>query len=132
MSVLIIGGPTATGKSALAIELAKQFDAVIVSADAMTVYRGLDIGTAKPSAEERQQVPHYGLDLCEPSEPFSVGDFVDLVDTVRQHHQRVIIAGGTPYYLAALVRPLAPLPESDPIVRERRFSDGSLLDASRD
>ena len=119
MSSLIIGGPTATGKSALAIELAKEYSAVIVSADAMTVYRGLDVGTAKPSQEERQQVLHYGIDVREPTDPFSVGDFVKLVETVQQHHQHVIIAGGTPYYLAALVRPLAPLPESDPAVRER-------------
>ncbi|MCI0585001.1 MAG: tRNA (adenosine(37)-N6)-dimethylallyltransferase MiaA, partial [Chloroflexi bacterium] len=80
--LLVIAGPTATGKTGLAIELASELrtagtPAEIISADSRQVYRGLDIGTAKPTPGERRGIPHHGLDLVEPDEPFSVADFVD-------------------------------------------------------
>lgn len=117
MTVFLLGGPTAAGKSSLAIELAARHGAVVVSADAMTVYRGLDVGTAKPTAGERSRVRHYGIDIVEPDEDFSVADFVALVETVCAQHDRVVVAGGTPFYLRALVQPLARLPPADPVLR---------------
>ena len=119
MSTLLIAGTTASGKSSLAIELAIRYDAVIVSADAMTVYKGLDVGTAKPSLDEQAAAPHLGLDLREIDQPFDVSDFVALVEGAQERHSRVIIAGGTTFWLSALIRPLAPLPPSDPDVRAR-------------
>ena len=119
MTVLVLGGPTATGKSSLAMELAKAWDAVIVSADAMTVYRDLDIGTAKPSPEELAEVQHFCVNNRNIDQEFTVGDFVEIVDQVIAEHPRVIIAGGTPYYLNALFRPMAPLPPANPEIRAR-------------
>lgn len=116
-AVFVLGGPTAAGKSDLALELAERFDAVVVSADAMTVYRGLDVGTAKPSAEDRARAPHFGLDLRELWEDFSVADFVAEVRRVTAAHPRVIVAGGTPFYLRALTDPLAALPPASPALR---------------
>ena len=117
MAVLVIGGPTAVGKSRLALDIAKHIRAPIVSADAMTIYRGLNIGTAKPTAKELEQVQHFCVDIRAYNEPYTVGDFVDDVYDVLRNFEHVIIAGGTPYYLNALFRPLAPLPESQPDVR---------------
>ena len=113
MGVLLLAGTTASGKSSLAVELAERYNAVILSADAMTVYRGLDVGTAKPSLEERRQVRHLGIDIRDINEPFDVSDFTSLVKTTRETHPRVIIAGGTTFWLSALVRPLARLPAAD-------------------
>ena len=115
--VLIIGGPTASGKSALAVDLAEAWGGIVVSADAMTVYRGLDVGTAKPSAEDRARAPHRCLDLRDPHEDFNVADFLAEVDAARVAGRPVIVAGGTPFWLAALVRPLSRLPEPDPALR---------------
>ncbi len=116
--VLVLGGPTASGKSQLALELAESFGALIVSADAMTVYRGLDVGTAKPSVDERARVAHRCVDIRDPHEDFNVSDFLAEVDQAVADHSRVIVAGGTPFYLAALLRPLAVLPPPDPRIRE--------------
>ena len=117
MSLLIIAGTTASGKSSLAVSLAKAHDAVIVSADAMTVYRGLDVGTAKPTPEERAATPHLGIDVRDIHEPFDVSDFVDLVENAKRQHPRVIVAGGTTFWLSALVKPLARLPPPSPQLR---------------
>ena len=125
MAVLVIGGPTAVGKSQLAYDIAQRIQAPIVSADAMTIYKGLNIGTAKPSATELTQVQHFCVDIRAYNEPYTVGDFVEDVYDVLNQFEHVIIAGGTPYYLNALFRPLAPLPESQPAVRAslERLSD---------
>jgi tRNA dimethylallyltransferase len=117
MPALIIAGTTASGKSSTALRLAQLHDAVIVSADAMTVYRGLDVGTAKPSAAERDEVPHFGIDTHDLPQPCDVSDFVRLVDDTMSVHPRVIIVGGTTFWLSALVRPLAALPASNPDIR---------------
>jgi tRNA dimethylallyltransferase len=127
--LLVIAGPTATGKTGLAIRLAEALraegnPAEIISADSRQVYRGLDIGTAKATADERARVPHHGLDLVDPDEPFSVADFAD---HARQVLRRLagtgglaILAGGTGLYLRAVARGLDTdaLPH-DPGVRER-------------
>ena len=73
--VIVIGGPTATGKTALSIELAKRIQGEIVSADSMLIYRGMDIGTAKPTEEEKEGIPHYMIDIVNPDERFSVADY---------------------------------------------------------
>ena len=122
MGTLVIGGTTASGKSSLAIELAQMYDAVIVSADAMTVYRDLTIGTAKPSAEEMDLVPHFGINIRNIDEECDVSDFCALVKECQTDHGNVIIAGGTTFWLSALVRPLADLPASVPSIR-KQFED---------
>jgi tRNA dimethylallyltransferase len=115
--VLVIGGPTAAGKSGLALAIAEKFDAVVVSADAMTVWRGLDVGTAKPSANELARVEHRCIDVRDLHEDFNVADFLAEVDRARAERPRVVVAGGTPFYLAALVRPMAELPGPNPTIR---------------
>lgn len=119
MSVLIISGPTSAGKSDLALMLAEKYEAAILSADAMTIYRTLDVGTAKPSVAEQQLVPHYGIDIRNIDEEFSVADFTELFDVVCKNHKRVIVVGGTHFYLSALVEPLSPMPSANPEVREK-------------
>ncbi len=127
--LIVVAGATATGKTALAIELAGSISALgrpaeIISADSRQVFRGLDIGTAKASTRDRDRVPHHGLDLVEPDQAFSVADFVDHVRPVLEDLQRrdgvVILAGGTGLYLRAVARGLdtASLP-SDPGLRTR-------------
>lgn len=116
--LLIIGGPTAAGKTALALDLAARFDDVaLVSADAMQVYRGMDVGTAKPPAEVLARFPHACIDVRDPDQPFNVADFLDEVDRAAARAERVVVVGGTPFWLSALVRPLASLPAGDPVVR---------------
>jgi tRNA dimethylallyltransferase len=115
--VFILSGPTAAGKTDLALSLAEEFDASIVSADAMTVYRGLDIGTAKPSAATRERFPHACVDVRNIDEKFSVADFCQAFDDVCTRSDRVVVVGGTPFYLAALLQPLARLPAADPELR---------------
>ncbi len=118
MAVLVIAGTTASGKSSLSMQIAQDYDAVIVSADAMTVYRGLDIGTAKPSRQDRKAVPHFGIDERNIDEDFDVSCFVEMVDKAIEENPHVIIAGGTTFWLSALVRPLADLPPANPEVRD--------------
>lgn len=119
MKPLIIGGPTAAGKSDAALAVAERFGARIVSADAMTVYRYTDIGTAKPPPEVLAVYPHACIDIRDPDEEFTVADFTQTVRGIIAEGQPVVIAGGTPFYLAALMKPLPPLPPGDPKVRAR-------------
>ncbi len=113
--LIVIAGPTATGKTALAIRLALTLrdegrPAEVISADSRQVYRGLDIGTAKPTLAEREGVPHHGLDLVDPDRPFSVADFADHVATVLPRLAATggvaILAGGTGFWLRAVARGL--------------------------
>ena len=127
--VIVLGGPTAAGKSAAALDLAEALGAVIVCADAMTVFRGLDVGTAKPTAADRARVPHFGLDTVDPPDEWSVADFVAEVEAVRAVHPRVLVVGGTPFWLRALVHPLARLPPGDPVVRAAIEAREGLHDA---
>lgn len=111
--VIVITGPTSSGKSSLAYHLACQHAAVILCADAMTLYRGLNVGTAKPSLTERSRILHYGVDIRELNEEYSVSDFRDLALKVVAKHEKVIIVGGTQYYISALLKPHAQLPRAD-------------------
>ena len=105
--VICIVGPTASGKTGLAIELAKKIDAEIISADSMQIYKGLDVGTAKVTKEEADGIPHHIIDVCSPEDKFSVADFKNLCyDTIKEIKSRgknVIIAGGTGLYVNAVV-----------------------------
>ncbi|MBA2322402.1 MAG: tRNA (adenosine(37)-N6)-dimethylallyltransferase MiaA, partial [Deltaproteobacteria bacterium] len=112
-----IAGPTAAGKTALAVRLAQAWDAVVVSADAMMVYRGMDIGTGKPTAAEQGGIAHYGLDVVDPDRPFDAAAFGALADEVIAGCPRVIVAGGTHLYLRALVRGLVDAPPADASAR---------------
>ena len=137
--LLVIAGATATGKTGLAIDVghALRTDGVpaeVISADSRQVYRGLDIGTAKAPVEARRGVPHHGLDLVDPDEPFSVADFVRharaVLATIAERRGLAILAGGTGLYLRAVARGLdADALPADPQVRaevERRLSSEGL------
>ncbi len=120
--VPIIVGPTAVGKTAVAVALARHWPVTVISADARQVYRGLDIGTAKPSPEERRTVPHLGLDLVDPGMRYSAGRFA--ADAARWLGElgpsaRPIVAGGTGFYVKALADGLFREPAMDPDRRER-------------
>ena len=106
MSNLVIVGPTASGKSALALAVAQRAGAEIVSADSMAVYRGMDIGTAKPTRAERRRVTHHLIDVVAPDEEFSVAEFQRLATAVLAQVPRVVVVGGTGLYIDALVNGL--------------------------
>ncbi len=123
-NILVICGPTASGKTALAAELALRLDGEVVSADSMQVYRGMDIGTAKPTRGEMRGVPHHMLDVADPRENYSVARYVaqavPIVDGILARGKLPIVAGGTGLYLDNLVagRQFAPFaPDSG--LRER-------------
>ena len=117
-NIICVVGPTASGKTALAVELAKSFDGEVVSCDSMQIYRRMDIGTAKPTVEEMQGIPHHMIDIIEPDEAFSVSRYVELADPIVQdilsRGKRVIIAGGTGLYVDALMKgnDFAPFPST--------------------
>ncbi len=106
-NVLVVCGPTATGKTALAVALAQRFHGEVVSADSMQVYRGMDIGTAKPTAQERGGVPHHMMDVADPGEDYSVARYVaqavPIVDDILARGRLPIIAGGTGLYIDHLI-----------------------------
>jgi len=119
--VAIIVGPTAAGKTALGIQLAAALGGEVVSADAFAVYRGMDIGTAKPRQEERREVPHHLLDVVEPTERYSAGRFMqDALQAcadIEHRGKRAVVVGGTLFYVRALVWGLFPEPAKDPVLR---------------
>jgi len=115
-------GPTATGKSSLALELAEELGGEIISADSVQVYRGFDIGTAKPSLEERQKVPHHLIDILGPEEDYSAASFRDQADRIIRDFQEkgkaIFVVGGTGLYLKVLSRGLFHGPGGDPYLRD--------------
>jgi tRNA dimethylallyltransferase len=121
-SVVVLVGPTASGKTALGVELALELGAEIVNADAMQLYRGMDIGTAKPTVSERRGVAHHLLDVLEPSQEASVADFQRLaraaVEEVLGRGRGVVVVGGSGLYVRALLDDLR-FPGTDPRVRAR-------------
>ena len=121
MKAVLLLGPTASGKSAVAMELARRFPVEIVSVDSAQVYRGLDVGTAKPTSGERENVPHHLIDIVEPTEAYSAGRFradaLRLVAEVNARGRVPLLAGGTMLYFQALVRGLADLPRADAGIR---------------
>jgi len=107
LPLIVITGPTASGKTSLAIKIAEQFSGEIICADSRSVYKGMDIGTAKPSKLEQSKVPHWGLDLVEPNEYFSVSDFKDyalnIIDEIRSRGHIPFLVGGTGLYIDSII-----------------------------
>ena len=120
---ILLLGPTASGKSAAALSLAARLPLEIVSVDSAQVYRGMDIGTAKPGAEERRQAPHHLIDLLDPAQAYSAARFVRdaraAIDAIRNRGRLPLLVGGTMLYARALVQGLHPLPPADPALRRR-------------
>ena len=131
---ILILGVTASGKGSLAFELARTLGGEIISVDSMKVYRRMDIGTAKPPIEKRNQIPYHLIDVVEPSEAFSVDQFLDLthraVDEIQGRGKPVIAVGGTAMYIKALLYGLFAGPGSDESIREelrRQIADSGLV-----
>jgi tRNA dimethylallyltransferase len=122
-SVLALVGPTGSGKTDLGLQLAARLDAEIINCDSRQVYRGLDIGSAKPSAAERAAVPHHLLDVVDPDQSFDCARYRDLaraaVADIRSRGRRVVLVGGTGLYLKVLRYGLLPAPPRDPGLRTR-------------
>jgi tRNA dimethylallyltransferase len=130
---LILTGPTASGKSALAMEFARKANAEILAMDSMTLYRGMDIGTAKPTPEDQKQVPHHLLDVLEPTESASVAWWLkqaeQKAEEIRQRGRRPLFVGGTPFYLKAMVHGLFDSPVVDPAIRKELEREAAELGA---
>ncbi len=105
--LIVIVGPTASGKSSVAMRIAEDFNGEIICADSRTIYKGTDIGTAKPSAEDRQKVPHWGLDIVEPGQPYSAADFKEYalqkISEIRSRGAVPLLVGGTGLYVDGVI-----------------------------
>jgi tRNA dimethylallyltransferase len=132
--VLALVGPTASGKTEAALQVAEALNAEILSIDSMLVYRGMDVGTAKPTASHRAHVPHHLIDLVEPSEPFSVAAFqraaLEAVEDVRRRRRRPLLVGGSGLYLRAVVDDLE-FPGTEPAVRGALEGEAEVLGPDR-
>lgn len=127
----MLAGPTASGKTDWAFSLAERLPIEIVSVDSAQVYRGLDIGAAKPTLAERARVPHHLLDLRDPAASYSAGEFrreaISVIAEIRQRGRVPLLVGGTMLYFNALLRGLAPLPTADPALRREIDAEGARL-----
>lgn len=121
--VVLLMGPTASGKTALGIEIAKALKGEVISVDSALVYRGMDIGTAKPDMEERQGIKHHLIDIIDPSESFSAGQFreqtLKLINEVSSRGKTPVLVGGTMLYFHVLLNGIAQLPEADNTIRRQ-------------
>jgi tRNA dimethylallyltransferase len=128
--VLIIAGSTASGKTELAIELAREFDAEIVGADSRQIYRGMPIGTASPSGRQLAEVPHHLIGFLDPREVYSAAryarDAIDVLEGIRRRGKRAIIVGGTGFYIRALIGGVSLSPRYDEGLRERLAREALL------
>jgi tRNA dimethylallyltransferase len=120
--IIIITGPTASGKTSLGVELAHHFDGEIVSIDSMQVYRGMDIGTAKPSPEERKGIPHHLIDVVDPDEEFNAALYrslaIEVLKDMDSRGKRCFVVGGTGLYIKTLLGGLLPCPPINEALRE--------------
>ncbi len=127
----VLAGPTASGKSAVGLELAKRLGAEILSLDSMAIYRGMDVGTAKPSAEEQRQVLHHLIDLVAPNESFSVSDYLKIAEgvvrDVLSRNRVPLFVGGTGLYLRSLLRGVFEGPGASSAIRERLEREAESL-----
>ncbi len=127
--VVFLMGATATGKTALSMAVAQTLNAEIISVDSALVYRGLDVGTAKPSALETAQVPHHLIDVCDPWEPYSTARFcddaVEAIQDIQSRGKRALLVGGTMLYFKALEEGLADMPDADENVRAQLAAEAS-------
>ena len=121
MDVLVIVGPTASGKTTSGIEVARKLDGEIVSVDARQVYRYLDIGTAKPTSAEQAAAPHHMIDIIDPDEPFDAAEYAaraaEIIEQILERDRLPILVGGAGFYLEALFRGFSPIPEISPATR---------------
>ncbi|WP_151173490.1 tRNA (adenosine(37)-N6)-dimethylallyltransferase MiaA [Pseudoalteromonas ruthenica] len=121
LPVICLMGPTASGKTALAIDLCQHFDTEVISVDSALVYKGMDIGTAKPDAQERALAPHRLIDIVDPAQSYSMADFRrDALAHIEQLHNQgkvPLLVGGTMMYFKGLLKGLSPLPEADADIR---------------
>ncbi|QIW09946.1 tRNA (adenosine(37)-N6)-dimethylallyltransferase MiaA [Francisella sp. LA112445] len=121
-SIYAIAGPTASGKTSLSISVAKKINAEIISVDSSLVYKGMDIGTAKPTLQEQAGIKHHLIDIIEPTENFSVADFISSVNKLKKEiwsrGKEVLLVGGTMLYFKGLIEGLSSLPESSPEIRQ--------------
>ena len=121
--LFVILGPTAIGKSSLAFKLAERNDASIINADSLQVYRYLDIGTSKPSKQERDKVPHYMIDILDPDQDFNAAEFRKAaeqeINNLSKDNKKIILVGGTFLYVRILLSGLIGESETDPLIRER-------------
>ena len=150
--IICIAGPTASGKTSLAVELAKLYNGEVISCDSMQIYKRMDIGTAKPTKDEMQGIPHHMLDIAEPEEDFSVSRYCEMADPIVQdilsRGKTVIIAGGTGLYMDALIKgnDFAPFPSTgrreelealaategiEAVIEQLRVVDPEALDRSQ-
>lgn len=131
LPVVLLMGPTASGKTALAMALAERLPVEIISVDSALVYRGLDIGSAKPDAEMLARVPHHLIDILDPSEPYSAARFAEdarrLIGEIRSRGRTPLLVGGTMLYFRALTRGLSELPTADAGLRARLEAEGTTL-----
>ena len=136
--IICLAGPTASGKTALAVELAKEFDGEVVSCDSMQVYRRMDIGTAKPTKEEMQGIPHHMIDVASPEEDYSVSRYcaqaAPIVEDIVARGKTAIIAGGTGLYMDSLIQgnDFAPFPSTGVRQRLEAQADAEGLEAMAD
>jgi len=131
--LLVITGPTASGKTALAVALAERLGGELIGADSVQVYRGFDIGSSKPSAQELRSVPHHLLDVRDADEPLDAAEFAALADeaiaAVRARGKLAIVVGGSGLWLRALLRGLVKAPEVDPVLRAELDAEAERLGA---
>jgi len=127
--VVVLAGPTASGKTSLAVDLALEFSGEIVNADSMQVYRGMDIGTAKPRQEEQRGVPHHLLNVADPDEPFNAATFramaMAAVQAIHGRGKACFVVGGTGLYIKGLLGGLFKCPPSDPALRQALMEEAS-------
>ena len=130
-NIICVAGPTASGKTSLSIALAKALDGEVISCDSMQIYRGMDIGTAKPTTEEMAGIPHHMLDVVSPADDFSVSRYCEMADPILQdilaRGKTAIIAGGTGLYMDALIRgnSFAPFPSTG--MREKLEAEADAI-----
>ena len=135
LPVIAIMGPTASGKTGLALEIAAKVDSEVISVDSALVYKGMDIGTAKPTQEEQEGVVHHLIDIIDPAESYSVSQFVNdtnaLIGDILARGKVPILAGGTMMYFNALINGISPLPKSDEKVRDEITQQAQRLGWSK-
>lgn len=135
LPVIAIMGPTASGKTGLALDIAAKVESEVISVDSALVYKGMDIGTAKPTQEERAGVVHHLIDIIDPAESYSVSQFVNdtnaLIGDILARGKVPILAGGTMMYFNALINGISPLPKSDEKIRDEITQQAQRLGWSK-